>query len=487
MLKTATNTTAMITKRCFFACFVLFCMMLSISCSAQTMQNPQLSNEKAAEESVIATTDEGFIVPALTCSPTDKSVIINVVPDGAMTLFVQYGMQSGSYDSQTEPIKTNGGDPLELLVDGLNADTEYFFRIVFQNQGEHQYNATSESCFVTQRSTGSEFVFCVQADSHPERTNQFDPELYLQTMKNVYSDHPDFYIMMGDDFSVDEMDLVTQQAVQQLYINQREYLGVVSAPIFLVNGNHEKQARYTLDGTDQNAAVWGCNARNASFSQPVPDDFYTGDSEEVEYIGLLRDYYAFTWGDALFVVIDPYWHSTSNPIKTRNMWDRTLGDAQYEWLKETLEQSAAKYKFVFAHHLSADRGGTDYADQFEWGGYNRQGEWTFNRMRPGWDMPIHQLMVQSNVTAFFQGHDHLFAVQEKDGIIYQTLPMPSRTKKLTEFVDYYDTDVLFSDSGYLRVSVSDENVRIDYIATVYGNIQSEYSNGEVIYSYTLGN
>ena len=33
---------------------------------------------------------------------------------------------------------------------------------------------------------------------------------------------------------------------------------------------------------------------------------------------------------------------------------------------------------------------------------------------------------------------------------------------------------------YLRVSVSNEYVKIEYIATVSGNIQSEYNNGEVI-------
>ena len=41
----------------------------------------------------------------------------------------------------------------------------------------------------------------------------------------------------------------------------------------------------------------------------------------------------------------------------------TLGDAQYHWFKRTLEQSKAKYKFVFAHHvLGTGRGGIDEWD-----------------------------------------------------------------------------------------------------------------------------
>ena len=34
-------------------------------------------------------------------------------------------------------------------------------------------------------------------------------------------------------------------------------------------------------------------------------------------------------------------------------------------------------------------------------------------------MPVHQLMVKNGVTIFFQGHDHLFARQERDGMVYQ--------------------------------------------------------------------
>ena len=55
-------------------------------------------------------------------------------------------------------------------------------------------------------------------------------------------------------------------------------------------------------------------------------------------------YYAWEWGDALFVVIDPYWSSTvcvDEPFgggpKRTNLWEVTHGDAQYQWLKATLE------------------------------------------------------------------------------------------------------------------------------------------------------
>jgi len=59
-------------------------------------------------------------------------------------------------------------------------------------------------------------------------------------------------------------------------------------------------------------------------------------------------------GNALFVVLDAYRYETVSP-KPTNLWDWTLGEAQYDWLKQTLEQSHAKFKFVCAHHVLGRR------------------------------------------------------------------------------------------------------------------------------------
>jgi len=133
---------------------------------------------------------------------------------------------------------------------------------------------------------------------------------------------------------------------------------------------------------------------------PAPEGIYTGDTETLKSIGFLKDYYAWTWGDALFVVLDNYWHSPAmvdhgfrardegkqgrDGDKDRDWWGMTLGDAQYRWFKQTLEQSKARYKFVFAHHvLGTGRGGIEESDLFEWGGRNRRGDWEFTQKRSG--------------------------------------------------------------------------------------------------------
>lgn len=274
-----------------------------------------------------------FIATAILGRPTDTSVTINVVPTAARTIFYEYGTATGTYSAQTAPQSATAGEPLETLLDGLQPNTRYYYRV--------WYGATvgPEGSFVTQRAPGSTFTFDLQGDSHPERLNkQFDPVLYTRTLQSAAADQPDFYMTIGDDFSVDALKTVNAETVRAGYLSQRQWLGLVGAPLFLVNGNHEQAALANLDGTSNNVAVWAQTARNAYFPQPAPDTFYTGDSEPVQFIGQLRDYYAFTWGDALFVVIDPYWHSAQtvdnqfgaarDQKPQRDLWNVTLGETQ---------------------------------------------------------------------------------------------------------------------------------------------------------------
>ena len=59
--------------------------------------------------------------------------------------------------------------------------------------------------------------------------------------------------------------------------------------------------------------------------------------------------------------------------------------------------------------------------------YFEYGTWGFDEARPGWAMPIHQLLVAHNATIYFHGHDHLYVKQDLDGIVYQEGPVPARS------------------------------------------------------------
>jgi len=172
-------------------------------------------------------------------------------------------------------------------------------------------------------------------------------------------------------------------------------------------------------------------------------------------------------------------------------------DEQYKWLKQTLERSNAKFKFVFAHHvLGEGRGGVEMAKTFEWGGYDKRGKWLFNEQRPGWEMPIHQLMVNNGVNIFFQGYDHFFVKQDLDGIVYLECPMPGDITygACLETGDCYGPgkpnqykygDIL-GNSGHVRVTVSGSNAVVDYVRAYLAKDENDdRKNGEVDYSFKI--
>jgi hypothetical protein len=430
--------------------------------------------------------------------PTDSSITMNVLSNGQLEAFFEYGTQSGVYTEQTATSTIEAGVPFEDVIANLQPNTRYFYRMRSRGPGGGEFKEGQEYTLHTQRAPGSTFIFGVQGDSHPERTQRFDLDLYTRTLLTAASDLPDFYILMGDDFSVDRYgpDTINADLVIERYTLQRPYLGLIanSSPLFLVNGNHEQAAGYLLDGTPDNVAVYAQNARNLYYPQPAPNSFYTGNTEPVEFIGLLENYFAWTWGDALFVTIDPYWPSPvvvdnvfGGGSKTKDKWLITHGEAQYRWLKQTLEQSTAKWKFVFAHHVNGTgRGGVEVADLYEWGGHSKQGVWEFDTKRPGWAMPIHQLMVQNRVTIFFQGHDHMFVRQQLDGVTYQTTPYPADPTYGLDKADRITYGDLVPCSGYVRVSVSEPSVLVEYVRTFLPKDETaEQVNGQVAYMYTV--
>jgi hypothetical protein len=248
-----------------------------------------------------------------------------------------------------------------------------------------------------------------------------------------------------------------------------------------VNGNHEGENGWSTT-KDTSMPGWASTARLTYFVNPEPNGFYTG-SEAGK-----GNYYSYTWGDALFVMLDPFWFSTQKASSDTDGWDYTLGKTQYDWFKKTLEGSSEKYKFVFIHNLVGGygkdaRGGAEAAKFFEWGGYNADGTYGFDTMRPGWGKPIHQLTVDTKVTTVFHGHDHFYAKQSLDGIVYQLVPQPgnpgSEVKNTSEY-SYMD-GVFLPPAGIMKVTVSSASVKVEYIST---SLQ-ETKNGGIMDSYTI--
>ena len=170
--------------------------------------------------------------------------------------------------------------------------------------------------------------------------------------------------------------------------------------------------------------VWGTNAQKRYFPNPVPDDFYTGNADtysDLDGDHLREDYYAWTWGNALFVVIDPFWYTYTKPftgntgggessdVGSGDRWDWTLGEQQYNWLKQTLDSSKATYKFLFMHHMTGGtedyiRGGAYAAPYCEWGGYDENGTtYSFNTRRPGGTPQFIRFLSKMGLQMYFHG------------------------------------------------------------------------------------
>lgn len=466
---------------------------------------------------------------------TDTSVTVNLVFDRDMQVYLEYGTVPGVYASKTQTQTAAANKPLEFPLDGLQSNTRHYYRVEYAPSGSSTFTARPERTFFTQRPRGSTFTFTIQADPHMD--NNSSPDAYKLTMANQLADKPDFLIDLGDVMLADKLNadgipggggskttaagVLTRTQLLRSYYD----LATHSIPLFQVMGNHEGEWGNNLDGTANNVAIWDTQYRNQYFPNPAPDHFFSGDPLFYDLqgnictqggpssncgLGQRRSYYAFEWGDALFVVLDPFWSQTAGVNtpgtsqdccqKNAGYWSLTLGTAQYNWLKQTLEKSTATYKFVFSHNLVGGveaavggggpmRGGVEAAKYLEWGGYNLDGTWGFSTYRPNLPMPIHQLLVANRVTAYFHGHDHLYAHQSLDGIAYHEVPQPSATNSNlgTRAADYgYTQGTLLGGRGYLRVTVAPTAVTVQYVETWLPSEQKgALVNGIIADSYTL--
>lgn len=427
-------------------------------------------------------------VPAHPCDlvlgrPTRDSVTLSVLAYQDTEGSIAYGTERGQLALRTPLRQFMKGEPAEVVIAALKPDTRYLYQ--FRAAGIK--DAGGE--FHTQRAEGSPFTFTITADSHLD--DRVSAELYQRTLANALAAAPDFNIDLGDTFMTEKHD--NRENAARQYLAQRYYFGQLcrSAPLFLVLGNHDGESPRGRGDESDSLAVWSNQMRKRYFPNPVPDSFYSGNEKKHPEAGLLQDYFAWTWGDALFVALDPFWHSQRQRGKGDN-WKRSLGEEQYQWLKRTLEGSRAKYKFIFIHHLVGGgtpecRGGAEAAAFYEWGGKNPDGSDGFKANRPGWPAPIHELLVRNGVTAVFHGHDHLYVKQDLDGIVYQEVPQPGdphgNTRTAAEYG--YKSGVLLGSSGHLRVHVSPTGAVVEYIRACLRNDQPDRRNSEVAHSYTI--
>lgn len=422
--------------------------------------------------------------------PTDSSVVASILCYQESEGQLAYRPESGGEEVLTPRRPFKAGEPAVVTLTSLRPNTRYTYHFLSGSPAQSALQRGPAYRFTTARPAGSRFVFAVQADPHLDFG--IDPAIYRKSLANALAAQPDFFIDLGDTFMTDKRSNYRDALPQ--YVAQRYYFGLIahSAPLFLVLGNHDGEM--PSRGGGEEMSVWSNGQRKRYFPNPEPEAFYTGNATPHPRAGLLQDYYAFVWGDALFVMLDPYWFGREPGKAAGDNWGRSLGREQYEWLRRTLAAHATRYTFVFLHNLVGGetregRGGAEAAAFFEWGGRGLDGVDRFAAQRPGWAAPIHTLLAARPGVIVFHGHDHLYARQERDGVIYQLVPQPghSRFDNTRSAEEYgYKQGVIQGASGILRVTVDPAETLVEYVRAYPDSAENEVRRtGGVTHRYLV--
>ena len=414
-------------------------------------------------------------------APQEDSIVASVLAFDDLSVYIEYGQSAEKYTGKTESVNIKSGEPLELSLTDLDADSRYYYQLRYQAAGDKDISASAVYSFHTARDVDSEFVFTVQSDSHLDENTS--GEVYSKALTNALAQSPDFHLALGDTFMTGKY--TEYQLSEPQYRAQRYYLGSFlthSAPLFFSLGNHDAESG------DIERKTWATNTRNKYFPNPAPSDFYTGNKEQEADIGYVKNYYSWDWGNSQFIVLDPHRYSPEkDETKKNGNWNFTLGPDQYQWLTETLESSEAEFKFVFLHNLVGashqGRGGAEASELFEWGGLSFDGTDAFEQERPDLAKPIHQLLVENDVSVVFHGHDHMYIHQERDGLVYQLVPQPGHPSGGTASAKQYgylQGDII-EGAGHISVSVKADEVDVQFIRAS----TDESKNAKVLHSYSI--
>jgi len=475
---------------------------------------------RQVDRSMYQQTNGGAPLTAPTCetppyvllgAPTTSEITINIFSDLDSVVKVFYAGPMDQHNLETQPMQVQASQaPARATLTNLSPGTTYHYVVAYQNGMGGKYCTqalTSEvRVFTTAKSTADTFRFGVVADIHLNQEGGFMESVVQQTFALMQQEvtNPggmDFVVDLGDTFMNTKVPYPTKiEPYQRIF---RLYSQVCNqAPLFLVNGNHDGEVGWDIQIPNkkhpENPPVEYVLNRKAYFSNPLPNAFYSGNTVvEFEETGYQGNYFAFDWGNALIIGLDPFWYTrTISRITDKHgvnlaedPWSWTLGEDQYNWLYDTLANTKAKFKFIMMHHVTGGvfgtpkegggGGGAKFSRYFEWGGYDRDGQHLFEQKRPTFSHgPIHDFLVKFGVQVVFKGHDHLNNKGDLDGVLYHTLPKPSldtfgKPPTTAEEQGYpYEDSVL--ESGYMMVTVSPTVATVTY-TSFKGEQMDEYS------------
>jgi len=425
-------------------------------CSDSVLYTPKLYN--------VTTNYEEFSMPNFTSRelagrPTNSSITISLITgNDNISGYIEYGNLSeypSNYTDNTSVQFVENNSLLEFNITGLQPDTQYYYRVRANNTTMDDYSFSSERTFRTRR---EEFPFniTILSDFHLDVDS---PASYLITLRRVMNnvsknDSSDFIIFLGDNVQAGSDGygggMPNRSHGEAAYEALRNAIhpDYNSLPSYFAIGNWEGESGWI---TEENLSL-ARDIRMKYIPNPSNTTYDEGGSE-------YDNYYAFTWGNALFIVLDVMSYTEVDPADTGNSIDDwTLGTDQLNWLNDTLINSDESWKILLIHHVVGGNWSGSANDDL-WSRYGRGGG---RSAYLGEQATIHQMMIDNDVRILFYAHDHVFTDIVVDKIHYiQT----GRSGEGLGFAAGYPGYCIDS-SGRIHLEFwSDEIVKVHYTDT----------------------
>lgn len=410
---------------------------------------PLIASEK--DESPAPENSPLFLVSPCLVRPTDSEITVNLVGGKKpLDCFIKFHEAGTTSWQKTERFFVEKYTPCNIPLYPLKANTVFEYQVQAGLKGTDTFVPVTDSSFSTQRTDSSPFSFAMISDSHITRDEPERIKIISNICKSILVRKPDYLLMLGDNIAIFTSHggpMTKEHYGPALYYMLRYGLGKLteSIPVFNVIGNWEGENGWH----HEEYRSWARNTRMAWMPGPLPDTYPEGGGE-------YADYYGFTWGNTLNLVLNVTGYTTiehTHNSKVGKGDDWTLGDEQKEWLYKQLSTSKAKWKFIFIHHTVGGKAGDDLNTRYGRGGGQAA--------HVGEQELIHKWMKKFKVTALFYGHDHVFTDISVDGIHYICAGSAGAPWKFTKSETGYDK--FWPDSGYTLVDVHEEKSTVAFI------------------------
>ena len=346
---------------------------------------------------------------------------------------------------------------LDWKLQDLVPATRYEYRLLLKQGSDESLRQAVTGSFTTQRKGPASYTALLMTDPH---TGYFPPGsgpvLTLdRVVQNASRAKAEFVLDLGDNVAwagSREFPQTNSNGALSAYARYRRQIGPLSAhcPHFAVIGNWSGESGKFPEKSIQIAA----SVRRNLLPGPNHQTYPQGGSEG-------EDYYAFSWGDALYVILNIQTYSKpSKPDRLPTLMadvneieEWTLGEKQMSWFEATLKNATERFRFVCMHHPAGGNAGDPLNTV-----YGRGGARAWNT---GEQVRIHSLMKKHKVQMFLYGHDHVFVDDVVEGIHY-TLPGSCGAPwKFTKAETGYER--FWPDSGHAQLDVTPENATVTFI------------------------